>query len=81
MGCNSSTPVKKASSSNYDFSRRNTIVSRPDVPVEIGNGVKKLNAENRVVFIFGEFLPFKVSFLLQRTIEWAAEQRWDFFEY
>lgn len=64
MGCSSSAPVKKESSSNYDFSRRNTIVTRPDVPVEIGGSVKKLDEKNRVVFIFGKFLPFNYIYVL-----------------
>lgn len=63
MGCGASTTVHADSSvSSFDFSRRNTLVKRPEVAVEIGEGVKKLNKDYRIVFIFGECFSF-ISFL------------------
>lgn len=63
MGCGASTTVHADSSvSSFDFSRRNTLVKRPEVGVEIGEGVKKLNKNYRIVFIFGKTLLF-YSFL------------------
>lgn len=55
MGCGTSTPKDKEDKegSKFDFSRRNTIVEKPNVVVEIGKGVKKIDPERRIVFIFG----------------------------
>lgn len=55
MGCGISTPKDKEDKegSKFDFSRRNTIVEKPNVVVEIGKGVKKIDPERRIVFIFG----------------------------
>ena len=57
MGCGLSTAEAKEENydgSKFDFSRRNTIVEKPHVMVEIGKGVKKINPERRIVFIFGK---------------------------
>lgn len=55
MGCGTSTAKDNDDNegSKFDFSRRNTIVERPSVVVEIGKGVKKIDPERRIVFIFG----------------------------
>lgn len=55
MGCGTSTPKENEENegSKFDFSRRNTIVEKPNVAVEIGKGVKKIDPERRIVFIFG----------------------------
>lgn len=54
MGCGISKVTGFAEvENNFDFSRRNTIVNKPDVVVEIGKGVKKIDQERRLVFIFG----------------------------
>lgn len=55
MGCGPSTPKDNddKEGSKFDFSRRNTIVERPNVVVEIGKGVKKIDPQRRIVFIFG----------------------------
>lgn len=55
MGCGTSTPDNKEDNrgSKFDFTRRNTEVEKPNVVVEIGKGVKKIDPERRIVFIFG----------------------------
>ena len=55
MGCGTSTAKgnEENEGNKFDFSRRNTIVQRPNVVVEIGKGVKKIDQERRIVFIFG----------------------------
>jgi hypothetical protein len=64
MGCGPSTPAQADSGvTSFDFSRRNTLVKKPDVAVEIGEGVKKLNKDYRVVFIFGESFTKDLVFL------------------
>lgn len=57
MGCGTSTAKDKEENegSKFDFSRRNTIVEKPNVVVEIGKGVKKIDPERRIVFIFGRW--------------------------
>ena len=61
MGCGLSTVEENDENdgSKFDFTRRNTIVEKPHVLVEIGKGVKKISPEERIVFIFG-----KVTLLL-----------------
>lgn len=56
MGCGSSTNTgdEEADSKEFDFSRRNTLVQKPEVSVTIGSGVKKIDKERRIVFIFGK---------------------------
>ena len=55
MGCGSSTSTgDETDSKDFDFSRRNTLVQKPDVSVAIGSGVKKIDKERRIVFIFGK---------------------------
>ena len=51
MGCGNSTA--REDSENGGFSRRNTLVEKPNVVVEIGKGVMKIDRERRIVFIFG----------------------------
>lgn len=60
MGCGTSTPKENEENegSKFDFSRRNTIVEKPNVAVEIGKGVKKIDPERRIVFIFGRWNCF-----------------------
>lgn len=60
MGCGTSTANDKDENegSKFDFSRRNTIVEKPNVVVEIGKGVKKIDPERRIVFIFGRWNCF-----------------------
>ncbi|KAL9979514.1 hypothetical protein ACROYT_G017188 [Oculina patagonica] len=55
MGCGTSTAKDDNDNegSKFDFSRRNTIVEKPNVVVEIGKGVKKIDPQRRIVFIFG----------------------------
>lgn len=55
MGCGTSTPLENEENegSKFDFTRRNTLVEKPNVAVEIGKGVKKIDPERRIVFIFG----------------------------
>lgn len=55
MGCGNSTEKgnNESEGSKFDFSRRNTIIEKPNVVVEIGKGVKKIDRERRIVFIFG----------------------------
>lgn len=54
MGCGPSTPGNdEAVESPFDWSRRNTLVEKPDVIVEIGEGITKINKTKKVVFIFG----------------------------
>lgn len=55
MGCGNSTEKgnNENEGSKFDFSRRNTIIEKPNVVVEIGKGVKKIDRERRIVFIFG----------------------------
>ena len=60
MGCGTSTPKENEENegSKFDFSRRNTVVEKPNVAVEIGKGVKKIDPERRIVFIFGRWNCF-----------------------
>ena len=55
MGCGNSTARgdNENGGSRFDFSRRNTLVEKPNVVVEIGKGVMKIDRERRIVFIFG----------------------------
>ena len=55
MGCGNSTGREdnENGGSRFDFSRRNTLVEKPNVVVEIGKGVMKIDRERRIVFIFG----------------------------
>lgn len=55
MGCGNSTAREdnENGGSRFDFSRRNTLVEKPNVVVEIGKGVMKIDRERRIVFIFG----------------------------
>ena len=55
MGCGNSTEKgnNENEGSKFDFSRRNTIIEKPNVVVEIGKGVQKIDRERRIVFIFG----------------------------
>lgn len=54
MGCGVSNIAGTAEGENlFDFSRRNTIVDKPNVPVQIGEGVRKIDSEHRLVFVFG----------------------------
>lgn len=64
MGCGTSTAKdnEENESSKFDFSRRNTIVQRPNVFVEIGKGVKKIDQERRIVFIFGRSTRCSLNF-------------------
>ena len=57
MGCGISAAKdnEENEGSKFDFSRRNTIVERPNVVVQIGKGVKKIDQERRIIFIFGRF--------------------------
>lgn len=56
MGCglSTSTADDEKDSKDFDVSRRNTLVQKPDVSVAIGSGVKKIDKERRIVFIFGK---------------------------
>lgn len=56
MGCGVSNIAGTAEGENlFDFSRRNTIVDKPNVPVQIGEGVRKIDSEHRLVFVFGRW--------------------------
>ena len=58
MGCGASYNADNdkglKDGSSFDFSRRNTLVQKPDVSVAIGSGVRKIDKERRIVFIFGK---------------------------
>ena len=64
MGCGTSTAKdnEENEGNKFDFSRRNTIVQRPNVVVEIGKGVKKIDQERRIVFIFGRSTRCSLNF-------------------
>lgn len=66
MGCGISTAKDNEENevSKFDFSRRNTIVQRRNVVVEIGKGVKKIDQERRIVFIFGRSTRCSLNFYL-----------------
>ena len=55
MGCGSSSgKPSEQEGQTFDWSRRNTLVVKPDVTVEIGQGVKKIDVDKRrVVIVFG----------------------------
>lgn len=56
MGCGVSNIAGTAEGENlFDFSRRNTIVDKPNVSVQIGEGVRKIDSEHRLVFVFGRW--------------------------
>ena len=56
MGCGVSNIADNAERENlFDFSRRNTMIDKPNVSVQIGKGVKKIDAEHRLIFVFGRW--------------------------
>lgn len=64
MGCGMSSVKEREDNEGFkfDFSRRNTIVERPNVVVEIGKGVKKIDRDRRIVFIFGRSASCVVNY-------------------